>query len=316
MTRREFVCVGAGLAMTPHLVRAAVAKPIAGTALPFIDTHIHLYDPARTGGIPWPPKTDPLLYRPCLPSDFRAATAGLGLIGTVVVEASDWVEDNQWLLDLADHNPEIVAVVGNLAPAQPAFAAHLRRFIANPQFRGVRLKGRDLARLDDAAFQADVGRIADAGLSVDILGGSAQLGPTLTLARRFPSLRLVVNHLPFKEWDGQPDALLRALRDLAAQQNVFVKISDILRRLNGQVVADTSFYAPALAALCDLFGPSRILYASNWPVSDRNAPYGLQHRILAEFFAAQRTGLAEGYFSGNSRKAYQWNPREAAVSKP
>ena len=44
-------------------------------------------------------------------------------------------------------------------------------------------------------------------------------------------------------------------------------------------------------------------------------PYGLQHRILAEFFAAQRTDLAEGYFFGNSRKAYQWNLREAAVSK-
>src|SRR5262245_55089403 len=84
----------------------ASAGGIAGCATPsasdtaIIDTHTHFYDPTRPQGVPWPPKSDGLLYRPVYPDEFRKLAAPHGVSGTVVVEASPWLEDNQWVLDL------------------------------------------------------------------------------------------------------------------------------------------------------------------------------------------------------------------------
>jgi predicted TIM-barrel fold metal-dependent hydrolase len=85
-----------------------------------IDTHIHLYDPTRPQGVPWPAKTDALLYKPMLPETFAAMVRPLGITGAIVVEASAWVEDNQWVLDLAKEHRVIVGLVGHLEPGASA----------------------------------------------------------------------------------------------------------------------------------------------------------------------------------------------------
>ncbi|MBT5690113.1 MAG: amidohydrolase, partial [Opitutae bacterium] len=41
-------------------------------AIPIIDTHIHLYDTSRPDGVPWPPESDKVLYRPVLSQHFDA----------------------------------------------------------------------------------------------------------------------------------------------------------------------------------------------------------------------------------------------------
>lgn len=72
------------------------------TGGPLIDTHVHFYDPARPEGVPWPAQDNALLYRTVLPDEWERLVAPLGTGGTTVVEASEWVADNQWLLDLAE----------------------------------------------------------------------------------------------------------------------------------------------------------------------------------------------------------------------
>ena len=67
--------------------------------LEIIDTHVHFYDPTRPQGIPWPGKNNKQLYRPVLPDEFKRLSKPFGVAGTIVVEASPWIEDNQWWLD-------------------------------------------------------------------------------------------------------------------------------------------------------------------------------------------------------------------------
>ena len=314
MTRRDFLLNATATAATAVFARTAATAAAPAVPIPAIDTHIHLFDPRRPQGIPWPPKTDALLYQPHLPENFRATVAPFHVVGTVVVEASDWVEDNQWILDLAKTNPEIVGMVGNLRPGQPEFAANLHRFATDPLFLGLRLKNSDLKNLGQPAFDGDLRRVADAGLVVDVLGGPAILAPAVQLAQRAPALRIVVDHLPFKEWDGNLSGLRSALADLAAQKNIFVKLSEVVRRVNGQVVEDPAFYRPSLDALLELFGPDRVLYASNWPVSNRVAPYGSVHRVVSDYFADQARAVAEKYFWKNSFAAYRWQRRGVAAA--
>jgi L-fuconolactonase len=53
MNRRTFLEVAGG-AVAAELSALAAAVPI-------IDTHIHLFDPRRPQGVPWPEKTDAVL---------------------------------------------------------------------------------------------------------------------------------------------------------------------------------------------------------------------------------------------------------------
>ena len=75
MNRRTFLGVAAAIA-------AAGTDASAGTLpIAIIDTHIHLFDPLRPQGIPWPPKNDAKLYKPALPERYLKATQGPGRCG-------------------------------------------------------------------------------------------------------------------------------------------------------------------------------------------------------------------------------------------
>lgn len=151
----------------------------------------------------------------------------MNVIGTGVIEASEWVGDNRWILDLAKTNPAIVGFVGDVVPGKPEFADNLRRFAADPLFRGLRIRSRDLVRIAEPSVAADLKRVADLDLSIDTLGGAAILDPTLQLSRLLPGLRIVLDHVPFAEWDAAPAALRPALGELARRSNVFAKISNV-----------------------------------------------------------------------------------------
>lgn len=312
MNRRTFLATSSAAAVSSSLLpRTRAATP---DLFPAIDTHTHFYDPTRAAGVPWPPKTEPVLYRPRLPGDFRAQVAPHRVVGTVVVEASEWVEDNQWILDLAQRDESIVGFVGNLVPGRPEFAQHLARFAANPLFRGLRLRGAYVRNLTDDAVLADLKHVADRDLAIDTVGGASSLALTLALARRYPTLRVVIDHVPFQDWDKDPAAMRAPFAELAKSPNVFAKISNVVRRVDGKIIDDPAHYRPALDTLFDLFGPDRVFFGSNWPVSDRIAPYAVLHRVVAEYFASKGAAVAEKYFWRNSHAAYRWIPRGVAAS--
>src|ERR1700675_2877286 len=100
MNRRTFLGVAAGV--------AALGSEAFATFIPVIDTHIHLFDPRRPEGVPWPDKDDTVLYQPALPDRYRRVTKGLGVVGAIEVECSPRLEDNQWVLDVAAKDTIVV----------------------------------------------------------------------------------------------------------------------------------------------------------------------------------------------------------------
>lgn len=310
ITRRKFLCqIPWTLAALERAIDAAPASPAA----PIIDTHTHFYDPTRPQGVPWPKPDDRLLFQPYLPAQFQSLTSKLGVVGTVVVEASPWVEDNQWVLDLAQEHPLIVGFIGHLEPGQPEFAAHLRRFSRNPLWRGLRCGERVVARgLGQRAFADDLRRMSEQQLALDLLGGATMLDDVRRLAKLAPGLRLVIDHLPFSNWDQDPAAMRRALDETAQLPNVYAKVSNVARRVAGQLLTDPQAYRPGLDVLWELFGPDRLFFGSNWPVSERSAPYTVVHQIVAAYFATKGKIAAEKFFWRNSQTAYRWQPRGAA----
>jgi predicted TIM-barrel fold metal-dependent hydrolase len=297
-----------------NFLRTAAAAAVVSTAeaaTQIIDTHIHLYDPARPQGVPWPPKNDAILYRPTLPERFSAMSSPLGVSGAVVVEASAWLEDNQWVLDLArDHNV-IVGLVGHLEPGKDEFRQHLARFAKNPLFRGIRLGGTPIAAgLAKPAFIDDLRRLEGAGLMLDAIGSASMISPLLTLSDRIPQLRIAVDHMPGEPtgWQSREDTRT-ALRELAGRRRVYGKISGVLQSVNGTVSERAAAYRGALDEMWEMFGENRVMYGSNWPVSDRLASYKTVLGVMQEYVAGKSATASAKFFAGNARDCYGWIDR-------
>jgi len=324
LPRRGFLTEAAGLAAgavmalkmpTPGVYAADVARG------PIIDTHVHLYDPTRPDGVPWPGPGDALLYRPVLPDEWERLVKPFGPGGVIVVEASRWVEDNQWLLDLAERHAAtlrdgmlgIVGVVGSLPLEDDASAALIERFAKQRRFRGVRVNGDNLLKgLDDKGYAARLARLADHGLALDVNGGRV-FDAVDAVAARFADLRIVLNHMgntpitgngPLPEWRA-------ALERLARRPGVFMKVSALVENAahsmkRERAPADPAFYEPWLEAAWQAFGNERLMFGSNWPVSDRGAPFAEMFAITEPFVKARGPEAERWFYSGTSRAAYRW----------
>jgi predicted TIM-barrel fold metal-dependent hydrolase len=300
---------------------AALHRPCLNAApIPIIDCHIHLFDPARPQGVPWPDKGNAVLYRPALPERYRKIAVPLGVTGAIKVEASPWLEDNQWVLDVAAKDPIIVGVVGNLEAGKPDFRKHLERFQKNPLFRGIRygnLWGRDFsAEVGRAEFVDDMRLLSNAGLSLDTANPTpALLADILRLSDAVPDLRIIIDHLPQM---GVPvDARGRrayqsVLRDMEKRPQIYVKISEVFRRVDGQIPTDLNFYRSTLDEIFGVFGEDRVIFGSDWPNSDTWKPYGDVLRLVQEYFSTKGPVAAEKYFWKNSVKVYRWMKRDAS----
>ena len=308
-TRRDFLVAGLGtLAAATGWQYAAAAGP----GYPIVDTHTHFYDPERPQGVPWPGKDDKSLYRRVLPEHFRAFAKPLGVTGTVIVEASPWVEDNQWVLDIAANDPFVLGLVGNLTPGKPEFAGHVKRFAANKLFRGIRVNSGALkAGLDSPEFLADIKRLEEADLELDINGGPELLPLVDQLATKLPNLRIVINHLANVRIDGPNlNAEWQAGMQAAARhKQVFLKVSALVEsaaRDGRMAPQDPQYYVPILESVWKTWGEDRLIYGSNWPVSDRAGDYKTVLKIVTEFFQSKGTAAAEKFFAKNAQAAYKY----------
>ncbi|HVW03273.1 MAG TPA: amidohydrolase family protein, partial [Planctomycetaceae bacterium] len=73
--------------------------------------------------------------------------------------------------------------------------------------------------------------------------------------------------------------------------------------------AEVDFYRPVIDVLWSAFGEDRLIYGSNWPVSDRFAPLAAVQQLVATYFAEKGATASEKYFRRNSRTAYKWIDR-------
>jgi L-fuconolactonase len=292
--------------------------------MPIIDTHIHLFDPRRPQGVPWPPQDDRILYRPTLPDRYREVTAGLGIVGAIVVECSPWPEDNQWVLDVAARDSIVVGTVGNLDSGQADFGERLEQLHRNPLFRGIRygnLWGRSLSEgLSRPQFISNLRVLADAGLALDTANPDAPLlAAVVRLTDRIPTLRVVIDHLPQLELPREPGArtaLQACLQELGRRPQVYVKVSEVLHPIGSHLHYDPDFYRSRLDEIWGIFGADRLIYGSDWPNSDHSAPLRQELKVVSEYAYSKGTSLAEKFFWKNSIGAYRWVKRAASQPSP
>jgi predicted TIM-barrel fold metal-dependent hydrolase len=315
LTRRAFLRTsGTGLAAVGLTGCSSSPSPGGDGRLEVIDVHTHFYDPTRPQGVPWPGKGETKLYRRVMPGDYRALKMTHPAAGTVVVEASAWVEDNQWVLDLAEKEPFLVGLVGNLKPGLPEFEGHLKRFSANRLFRGLRVRDRGIGEgVEWAALTADLKRMADRDLALDVNVPFKTLADVERAAREVPDLRIVINHVALARIDGKivSEDWSRQMRALARLPKITMKVSGLVESTGRRDGAprDVEFYKPWLDVLWDTFGEDRLVYGSNWPVCELFASLETVQGLVTDYFSARGGAALEKVFSRNSRAIYKWIAR-------
>jgi len=296
-----------------------VREAKAADPVPILDAHIHLFDPTRPEGVPWPEKTDSVLYKPALPSRYHAVTKGFRVRGAIAIECSPWESDNDWLLKVAEQNPIIVGIIGDLIPDSQSFQKNLERLSANPLFRGIRygnLWNRNLSvDMNKPGFIGGLKVLAQAKLVLESANPDGELISALVNVKdKVPDLTIVIDHLPnavVSTETAEREQYTRNLEKLGDGPSVFAKLSEIPARVNGKVQLDMGYFRHNLDTLWGILGENRVIFGSDWPNSDHLADYTETLGLVRQYIGTKSQEAREKYFWRNSVTAYQWRPRLA-----
>lgn len=310
LTRRESLGVIAAASTCSILGRPTMAED---QTLEIIDCHTHFYDPTRPEGVPWPNKESEL-YRKVMPADLRRLKQFRPVTGTVIVEASSWIKDNDWLLDISAKDPFIKGIVGNVDLKSADFAQEIKRLAKNELFRGIRTSVQTVLELIERRDWKNLELMQELDLELDVNGGPETPQAIGRLANNLKGLRIVLNHIGNVEITKEkpPEAWRNGIREAASCSNVYCKISALVEgagRGGKKPPTDLEFYRPYIDVVWNAFGDDRVIYGSNWPVSDLAANYETLQRIVMEYAAERGEEAVRKFCSLNAKHAYKWIAR-------
>ena len=261
-----------------------------------IDAHVHVWD-LGVRDQPWISAGSPI-RRTFTLDDLRSAIAPTPVERVVLVQVINDAGETADFLKAAGDDELVAGVVGWADLTDAAFPDVLAELVATGLLVGVRHQA--LAETDPAAWltSAPVRRalreLERAGLPFDLMLRPEHFAAAVAVARAHPSLRLVLDHLgkpPIAS--GRLEPWAEGLRALAAQPNVSCKLSGL------QTIAAPDWtyadLAPFVEVALAAFGPDRLLFGSDWPVSTTAASYprvyAVAQRVCAALSAAERAAV-------------------------
>lgn len=276
-----------------------------------IDTHIHLYDTTRGLKMSWPPADDKVLFKPHLPPEYSRVAQAAGVTGVVVVEASNHLEDNRWVLELVEGDRFYLGLVGNIDVYRDDFESQLKKLKQDPRFVGIRPRGPKPIDYSDPTVLGNLAVLAKHNLTMDYLtngGGIPGIVKIARVARALPELRIVVNHCLGYDFDGKPapEEWAAAVQRLAANKNVSCKISGLYQRSQRQPAPrDPAYYQAVLEVLWENFGKERLIYGSNWPVTKHTGDYASFLSLVDRYISEKGQDAREHFYWKNAASAYR-----------
>jgi L-fuconolactonase len=252
---------------------AALAASTVMTAAPryrIVDPHVHVWkkDPRYPFASGQP---EPDAER--TPEDLLALMQANGVAKTVIIQVRYYMFDNRYLAAVLKQYPNHFKGVARVDPRDPAAPDHLSRLVAEDGMEGVRLSPNGMPPGDwftNAALMEPLWRrCRDLKIPMTLLMPITQVPNAAKLIDRFPDLTVVIDHMADCPVD-QPEELNKLLA-LARYPKVFVKIShtwSISRQPYPWLDAQEH-----VKRLHQAFGPQRLMWATDWPVSLAHASY-------------------------------------------
>jgi L-fucono-1,5-lactonase len=272
-----------------------------------IDAHQHFwrYDRREYG---WIDDSMAALRRDFLPADLKPEMECGGFQGCVAVQARQTLEETRWLLELAEHAPFILGVVGWLDLRSPRLLFELKSFAGNSKLVGVRhvvQSEPDERFLLQPEFLCGISMLEEFDLAYDILIYAQHLPVAAEFVARFPRQRFVLDHLakpPIKS--GALDSWARGIRELAAFPKVYCKVSGLVTEADWQAWKPEDM-RPYLDVAFECFGPSRLMIGSDWPVCMVAAPYSRVMDVVKDYISKYAAEERNAVLGGNAAKFWR-----------
>ena len=271
-----------------------------------IDAHFHCWQLARTDYGWLTPDLAPI-YRDVMVTDWQAQSAPHGVVGGVLVQAAPTEAETAYLLQQADSNPAVLGVVGWTDLLALDAPVRIRQLAGNPKIKGLRPMLQDIpdaAWILQPSLAPALQSISDSGLVFDALVKSQHLPHILTLAARYPALRIVIDHaakpdIAQAEWQPWADAIAR----LALETTAMCKLSGLMTEAGP---------APKPGAVqrwgehvLTSFGADRVVWGSDWPVLELAGSYAQWWDESQQLLVGLSPQACAAVLGGNARLLYR-----------
>lgn len=216
------------------------------------------------------PDLRPLLDDTSRSAPDPAATA------TVLVQAAPTEAETHFLLQTARNSSGLVrGVVGWADLAATDAPDRIAALASDSLLKGLRPMLQDIPDRQwilRPEIQPGLARIAARDLVFDALIRPPHLPVILELAQRHPTLRIVIDHA------AKPDIAAGAFQPWATDIARVARETQAVCKLSGLVTEakpdwHTVDLQPYVEHLLDVFGPSRLMWGSDWPVVDLAGGY-------------------------------------------
>lgn len=272
-----------------------------------IDAHQHFwqYNAVRHS---WITEEMSFLKRDFMPENLDEDRKANNIDATIAVQADQSEEETLFLLQLAQRNSSVAAVVGWVDLCSPHAAKRLKHFSQFDKLRGFRHIAQDepddrfLVRPD---FLRGIASLHEFGFTYDILIYPEQLSAAVELVAHFPEQKFVIDHIAKPEIKAHSRAGWAALmQNLAAKPNVYCKLSGLVTEADWKNWKKEDF-RPYLDVAFGAFGPKRLMFGSDWPVCLLAANYQQVVEIIEDYAQDFAADIKDRIFGGNAAEFYQ-----------
>ncbi len=274
-----------------------------------VDAHQHFwkFDPNRDR---WITEEMQILRKDYLPDELGKEFKRHRIHGSVVVQANSSMEENRFLLELADLHAFIFGVVGWVDLTSVDLEEQLKYYSQFPVVKGFRhlLQGvhqRDM--MLNYEFQRGIGLLNSYGFSFDLLILADQLRYAEKLVAAFPEQRFVIDHLAKPEIKNGISSVWRAaMKKFAPYKNVYCKISGMVTEADLEFWKIEDFH-PYIDTVLEVFGTKRVMFGSDWPVCLQGGTYGEVKEITDNYFNSFSLSEQANFFGNNAIDFYRLN---------
>lgn len=255
-----------------------------------VDIHPHIisdderrYPPAPLFG----KRSDWSQERPNTVEALIAAMDAAGVAKAAVVHSSTtYGFDNSYVVDGCNQHKDRLVAVGSVDMLDPEVCSVITRWVDQGLaglriFTGGSTKDFDPSELDDPRSFKAWELLGEIGIPMCIQTGPIGLPQVTMLAKKFPKVKIILDHLGRPEVQGGPPyAEAASMFALADVPNIYMKLTP---RIFGDVKKGKASAETFFPKVVQAFGADRLAWGSNFPTSPG---------ALSEILATAQAGLA------------------------
>ena len=249
-----------------------------------------------------------VIRRDFLPEDLKPVYKQNGIEGCIAVQADQSLNENEFLLNLAQKNTFINGVIGWVDFQDTEIEKYLEKYDDTSLMKGYRhvVQGEtDSMFLLRQSFLNGIKQLEKRELVYEILVFPHQLPSVLEFVKLFPKQQFVIDHIakPYIK-SGYIDAWALMMQAIAKYENVSCKISGIITEADYKKW-NIQDLIPYMNIVLEAFGTKRIMYGSDWPVCLVAGNYTQVLNVAKKFSEQLSKEEQNDFFYHNAQKIYQ-----------